>query len=74
MFSNLLFNVQHFGPKVRIASLNVMSHIQIESVEVGEARERNNTADVTQVWNAAENRTEAPPTPWVPQIFRLIWS
>ena len=73
MFPDLLLNTDNLVPEVRFAPLDVTSHLQIELVEVGEARERNNTADITQGWNPAENRNEAPPYV-VPQIVRLIWS
>ena len=73
MFPDLLLNADNLVPEVSFAPLDVTSHLQIELVEVGEARERNHTANVSQVWNAAENRIEAPPI-LVPQIFRLISS
>ena len=73
MILDLFFNNRSPGSEVRKAPEIVPIHLQPESVEVGEARERNNTAYAGQVWNAAENCTEAPP-PRVPQIFLLIWS
>ena len=45
MFPDLLLNAHNVGPKVRFAPLDVTSDIQIESVEMGEARERNHTAN-----------------------------
>ena len=71
MFPDLLLNTHNLGPEVRFAPGLVTSHIQIESVEIGEARERNQTANVSQGWKAAENRTEAPPF-LVPQIFKFF--
>ena len=72
MFPDLLLNTHNLGPEVRFAPGTVTSDIQIKSVEMSEARERNQTADVSQGWKAAENRTEAPPF-LVPQISRLFW-
>ena len=76
MFPDLLLNYDNFGFEVRFAPGVVTSHIQVESVEMGEGRKRNEFANVkrnnvNQVWNAAENRIDAPPF-LVPQIFRLI--
>ena len=41
MFPDLLLNAHNVSPEVRFASLDVTSDIQIESVEMGEDRERN---------------------------------
>ena len=41
MFSDLLLNTHNLGPEVRFAPCIVMSDIQIESVEMGEGRNRN---------------------------------
>ena len=55
MLLYLLLNFHNLGLEVRFAPLDVTSYIQIESVEMGEARERNQSANVSQVWNTAEN-------------------
>ena len=47
MFPDLLLNTHNLGSEVRFAPLDVTSYIQIESVEMGEARERNHTANVS---------------------------
>ena len=71
MFHYLLLNSDNLGPEVRFTSDIVTDYIQAESEEIGEAKERNHTANVSQEWNAAKNRTPAPPF-LIPQIFRLI--
>ena len=45
MFPDLLLNTHNLGPEVRFAPGMVTSHIQIESVEIGEGRNRNKTAN-----------------------------
>ena len=47
MFPDLLLNTYNLGPEVRFAPLDVTSNIQVESVEMGEARERDHTANVS---------------------------
>ena len=41
MCSDLLLNTHNLGPEVRFAPCIVMSDVQIESVEMGEGRNRN---------------------------------
>ena len=45
MVPDLLLNTHNLGPEARFAPLNVTSYIQRESVEVGEDRKRNHTAN-----------------------------
>ena len=45
MFPDLLLNTHNLGSELRFAPLDVTSDIQIESVEMGEARKRNHTAN-----------------------------
>ena len=45
MFPDLLLNTHNPGPEVRFAPDNVTSDIQIECVDVGEGRNRNQTAN-----------------------------
>ena len=88
MFPDLLLNTHNLVPEVRFAPGIVTSYIQIESVEIGEARKRNVSADVesksvnhlwntvknnvNQVWDAAETRIETPPF-LVLQQFQFFW-
>ena len=77
MILDLLFNIRNIVPEARFAPEAVPIHLQMKLVEVGEARERNKFAEVTQVWNAAENTIEVPPSPissHISKIFRLILS
>ena len=45
MFPDLLLNTDNLGPEVRMTPGMVTSHIQVESVEVGEGRNRNQSAN-----------------------------
>ena len=61
MFPDLLLNLHNSSPEVRFAPDIVTSYIQIELVDIGEGRERNEFADikrnnVNQVRNTAETR------------------
>ena len=47
MFPDLLLNFDNLGLELRFAPGMVTSYIQVESVEMGEARERNHTANVS---------------------------
>ena len=53
MFPDLLLNTNNLGLEVRLAPRNVTSYIQTESVDIGEGRYRNHTAE------KEERRTEA---------------
>ena len=88
MFPNLLLNAHNRFFEVGFAPLNVTSYVQVESVDMGEARKRNYAANVkknnvkqlqnqvyqvNQVRNAAETRIETPPVP-ILQLLQLFWS
>ena len=45
MFPNLLLNYDNLGPEIRFASDMVTSHIQIELIDIGEGRKRNEVAN-----------------------------
>ena len=53
MFPYLLLNAHNLGLKVRLASSNVTSNIEIESVDISEGRTRNHAAE------KEEGRTQA---------------
>ena len=69
MFPDLLLNTHNLGPEVSFTPHNVTYDIQIESVEMGETRERNQSANVNQVWNAAA-AIVTPPVHFL-QLFQL---
>ena len=69
MILDLLLNIRNLVLESMFAPLDVTSHFQPESVEVGEAWDRNNNAVVSQVWIAAVNKRIAAHQTLVPQIF-----
>ena len=61
MFPDLLFILHNLGPEVRFASGVVAFNIQIESEEMGKARNRKHASNEGQIWNTAGNSIETPP-------------
>ena len=55
MFPDLLLNIADVGPELIFAPGMVTSNIQVESVEMGEGRERNEIANNE---NQSRNKTE----------------
>ena len=55
MFPDLLLNIHDFGPELIFAPGMVASHIQVESVKMGEGRQRNEIANNE---NQSRNKTE----------------
>ena len=77
MFPDFLLDLHNFYPEVRFAPDIVTSYIQIELVDVGESRERNEFADIKrnnvhQGWNTAETKVYAPPPPLLEHL-KLFW-
>lgn len=55
VFPDHLLEFHNLSTEVRSAPGNVTVNIQIESVGIGEGRNGKDTADESQIWNAAEN-------------------